>query len=77
MKQEDYPNALVAAMTVYRRTFGHSVPSSEVKTATLMGTRDSLAGTILAYVGCGEANPAWARVLDPYEHEANQGGNDF
>ena len=56
-------------MSIYRQTFGHSVPSYEVKNAAMFGTNNELAGLVLAYVGCGEANPAWASAKHPYEHE--------
>ena len=60
---------LSSAMSIYRRTFGHSVPSYEIKNAALFGTNDQLAGLILAYVGCGEPNTIWASAKHPYEHE--------
>ena len=65
---------LSKAMSIYRRTFGHSVPSYEVKNAALFGTSDRLAGLVLAYVGCGEAHPVWKTAKHPYEHEFAQGG---
>ena len=60
---------LTTAMSLYRQAFGHSVPSYEIKNAALFGTNDQLAGLILAYVGCGEANTIWASAKHPYEHE--------
>ena len=68
------PSALSQAMSLYREAFGHSVPSYEIKNAALSGTNAKLAGLILAYVGCGEANPVWAAAKHPYEHEHSQGG---
>lgn len=68
------PSLLSQAMSLYRQAFGHSVPSYEIKNAALSGSNARLAGLILAYVGCGEANPAWAAAKHPYEHEHSQGG---
>ena len=65
---------LATAMKLYRDTFGHSVPSYEVKNAALSGTSERLAGLILAYVGHREAHPVWRNIKDPLEHERMQSG---
>ena len=64
---------LSKAMAIYRETFGHSVPSYEVKNAALTGTSLRLAGLALAYVGFGEPHPVWKDIEDPYQHERSQG----
>ena len=64
-------NPLSRAMTIYRKVFGHSVPSYEVKNAAITGTSKQLAGLVLAYVGSKEPHPIWKTIEDPYEHERN------
>lgn len=65
---------LATAMRLYRETYGHSVPSYEVKNAALSGTSERLSGLILAYVGYGEAHPVWRKIDDPLAHEQMQSG---
>ena len=65
---------LATAMKIYRDTFGHSVPSYELKNAALSETSERLSGLILAYVGHGEAHPVWRKIDDPLAHEKMQKG---
>lgn len=64
---------LYSALTMYRRMFGHSCPSDEIKTATLMGEREALRSRIVKALSTGEPVKSWAE-RDPYAHEKAQGG---
>ena len=64
---------LWSALTMYRQKFGHSVPSWEIKTATLMGEREELRARIVSALKNEVAVEAWAKS-DPFAHELAQGG---
>ena len=64
---------LWSALTMYRQKFGHSVPSWEIKTATLMGERDKLRARIVSALRDEVAIESWAKSA-PYAHELAQGG---
>jgi len=62
-------DTLSIAIHLYKRTFGHPIPSSEFKTAAITGTREELARKILLCVIDGTPNAKWANEDDPFAHK--------
>ena len=67
-------DALSIAIRPYERTFGQPIPSSEFKTAAIMGTREELARKILQCVLDVTPNAKWANEDDPFAHKCFDNG---
>lgn len=67
-------DTLSIAIRLYRRTFEHAVPSSEFKTAAIMGAREELARKILLCVLDETPNAKWANEDDPFAHKCFDNG---
>ena len=67
-------DTLCFSIRLYRRTFGHPIPSSEFKTAAIMGNREKLAQEILPCVLDGTPNAKWAYGDDPFAQKCFDNG---
>lgn len=73
MEEFEATDPLLSAMKAYKKMFGHAVPSAELKTAALMGSREKLAEMVRSHLEEGKPNPQWAKAKSPFSHEIAQG----